>query len=138
MRKTLIFILATIQALVGLSALPSGVLLMLFPDGSKLKMSLSMLDHSPFSSFFFPGLILFLIIGAGHCVGGHFTFNGLRWLAPGGAVCDISLMIWIFVQVSMVGGGHWLQYLYFSLGTAEVAVAFLLQMRPEKARETEG
>jgi hypothetical protein len=29
-------------------------------------------------------------------------------------------------------GGHWLQYLYFALGTAEVALVVLLLSSPEK------
>ena len=43
----------------------------------------------------------------------------------------LGLMIWIFVQASLIGGGHWLQYLYFALGTAEVSLAVLLLDRPE-------
>jgi len=121
--------LGTLEALIGLSALPSGVFLMIFPDGSKLKMPLSMLDRSPFSSFFLPGLILFSVIGVGHAVAAAMTFRGRRFRAPAGAVMGLGLMIWIFVQVSMIGGGHWLQYLYFFLGTAETSLAVLLAMK---------
>lgn len=121
------------QALIGLSAVPSGIMLMAFPDGSpfgKPLMPLSMLKGSPFSSFFLPGLILFGVIGLGHLVAAAMTFRRRRLCAPAGAVMGLGLMIWIFVQVSMIGGGHWLQYLYFALGTAEVTLAVLLLMRP--------
>ena len=49
----------------------------LFPDGSKLKMPLPMLDRSPLSNFFLPGLILFLSSASG-MPGRDFTFNGSR------------------------------------------------------------
>ena len=117
-------------ASVGFSALPSGIFLMIFPDGNKLKMPLSMLDRSPFSSFFLPGLILASVIGIGHLAAAAMTVRRLRFFPQAGAVTGLSLMIWIFVQVSMIGGGHWLQYLYFFLGTAEAALAVLLLTVP--------
>jgi hypothetical protein len=49
-----------------------------------------------------------------------------------GAVFGIGLMIWIFVQVSMIGGGHILQYSYFFLGTIETVLAFLIQRHMQK------
>ncbi len=128
-RLTLAGFLGTLQALIGLSAAPSGIFLMIFPDGSKLKMPLSILDRSPFSSFFLPGLILFSVIGLGHAAAAAMTFRRRRLRAPAGAVMGLGLMIWIFVQVSIIGGGHWLQYLYFFLGTAEASLAVLLLMK---------
>lgn len=118
-----------LEALIGLSALPSGIILMVFSDGEKLKMPLSMLDRTPFPNFFLPGLILASVIGLGHAVAAAMTFRRRRLRAPAGAVMGLGLMIWIFVQVSMIGGGHWLQYLYFFLGTAETALAVLLLMK---------
>jgi hypothetical protein len=38
-----------------------------------------------------------------------------------------ALMIWIFVQVSMIGGGNWLQYLYFVLGVLQLLFGVLLR-----------
>jgi hypothetical protein len=42
-------------------------------------------------------------------------------------VLGIGLMIWIFVQVNMIGGGHILQYSYFALGVVETSLSFLIQ-----------
>lgn len=129
-RLTLAGFLGTLEALIGLSALPSGIFLMIFPDGGKLKMPLSMLDRSPFSSFFLPGLILFSVIGLGHAAAAAMTFRRRLYYPQAGAVMGLGLMIWIFVQVSLIGGGHWLQYLCFFLGTAETALAVLLLTVP--------
>jgi hypothetical protein len=129
MGKTVGLVQGLLQALVGISALPSGIFLMVFPDGSLIKMPLSTLDGTPFSSFFWPGLILALVVGAGHLAAAAMTWRRLRLFAQAGAVMGLGLMIWIFVQISMIGGGHWLQYLYFFLGTAETALAVLLLMK---------
>lgn len=44
-----------------------------------------------------------------------------------GVFFGVGLMIWIFVQVSMIGGGHWLQYSYFFLGLLETLVGFAIR-----------
>jgi hypothetical protein len=132
MKKPVPVLLGILQAFVALGALPCGALLMLYPDGSALKMSLSMLHGSPFASFFWPGLILFAVNGIGQAAVAALSFRRHRLAGLAGAVMGLGLMIWIFVQVSLIGGGHWLQYLYFALGTAEVSLAVLLTARPGK------
>ena len=129
MMKSLSIIEGSLQAVVGLSALVSGGLMMAFPAGSAFRMPLTMLKGSPFADFFLPGLILFMVIGLGHAVASVLSFRRNRFCGHAGAVMGLGLMIWIFVQVNMIGGGHWLQYLYFALGTAEVSLAVLLSAR---------
>jgi hypothetical protein len=126
MKKIVPALEGIVQAFVALGALPCGVLLMVYPDGHALKMPLSMLKGSPFATFFLPGLILFAVIGIGHAAAAVLSFRRHRLSGLAGAVMGLGLMIWIFVQASMIGGGHWLQYLYFALGTAEVSLAVLL------------
>ncbi len=132
MKKLVPVLEGMLQAFVALGALPCGVLLMISPDGSALKMSLAMLRGSPFTSFFWPGLLLFAVNGIGQTAAAVLSFRGHRLAGPAGAVMGLGLMIWIFVQVSLIGGGHWLQYLYFALGTAEVSLAVLLLSSADK------
>jgi hypothetical protein len=132
MKKLVPVLEGILQAFVALGALPCGVLLMLYPNGGTLNMPLSMLNGSPFASFFWPGLILFAVNGIGQAAAAVLSFRRHRLAGLGGAVMGLGLMIWIFMQVSLIGGGHWLQYLYFALGTAEVALAVLLLSSPEK------
>ncbi len=126
MQKLVHLLEGLLQAVVALGALPCGVLFMASPDGSLLNMPISMLTGSPFADFFWPGLILFAVNGLGQTAAAVLSFRRHRFAGLAGAVMGLSLMIWIFVQVSMIGGGHWLQYLYFAIGVAEVALAFLL------------
>jgi len=138
MKKLVSTLAGIVQAFVALGALPCGVLLMLYPNGSALNMPLSMLKGSPFSTFFLPGLILFTVIGCGHTVAAVLSFRRHRFAGQAGAVMGLGLMIWIFVQASMIGGGHWLQYLYFALGTAEVSLAVLLLGYPRATVDKRG
>jgi hypothetical protein len=62
-RPVLVWALIILQALLGIGALASGGLLMLGPDGSLMHMPLSLIQKSPFSNFFIPGLVLFTFLG---------------------------------------------------------------------------
>jgi hypothetical protein len=119
--------LIVLQAFVGLTALVSGALMIAAPSGAHLQAPAEMLNGSPFRDFLVPGLILFLVNGVGQCAAAVLTFRRHRWAATVGATFGLGLMIWIFVQVNMIGGGHILQHSYFALGTAETALAFLLR-----------
>ena len=127
MKRFLLITQGTIQLLVGLSAAISGAMLVMYPSGVLLQAPVEMLKGSPFSNFLIPGLILFLVNGIGQLFAGVLTFRRNRASALVGAVFGIGLMIWIFIQVNMIGGGHILQYSYFFVGVLETSLAFLIQ-----------
>jgi hypothetical protein len=57
-------ILISLLLFLGLSAMGGGSLLIISPSGKLLGgLPLSILEHSPFSDFLIPGIILFLILG---------------------------------------------------------------------------
>jgi hypothetical protein len=116
-----------LQMIIGVGAVIAGLLLMISPEGKILHMPLDMLKRSPFSNFFIPGLILFLVNGLGNVAAGILSFGRHACSGYAGMVFGLGLMIWIFVQVSMIGGGHWLQYLYFGLGVLQLALGILMQ-----------
>jgi hypothetical protein len=126
MKKTIRSIEIGLLGIVSLSAMFSGAVMVIYPGGKLMELPLSMLKGSPFRNFFWPGLILFCIIGLGHAVALTLVLRRHRLAGPAAAMMGLGLLIWIFIQVSMIGGGHWLQYLYFALGTAEVSLAVLL------------
>ena len=138
MKKLVPVLEGILQAFVALGALPCGVLLMIDPSGAMLSMPLSMLAGSPFADFFWPGLVLFAVIGIGHTATAVLSFRRHRLAGLAGAVMGLGLMIWIFMQASLIGGGHWLQYLYFALGTAEVSLAVLLLSKPGTDADHQG
>jgi hypothetical protein len=125
--RVLIIIQGILQILVGVGAVVSGMMLILDPSGSLLHAGTAMLRGTPFADFLFPGIILFLVIGVGQLLAGVVTFRRHPRAALTGGVLGLGLMIWIFVQVNMIGGGHWLQYTYFFIGVGETALAFLIR-----------
>ena len=134
--KTFVFMSqGVIQFLVGLGAIVSGAMLVAVPTGSLLRMSPDMLKDAPFDDFLLPGIILFLVIGVGQVVGGVLTLRRHRSAGYLGAALGIGLMIWIFVQVNMIGGRHILQYSYFMVGVIETALSFVIQDRLSAARD---
>lgn len=126
MKKTLLIILGSLQIFVGLTAFISGILLVIYPSGKLLNAPLEMLNGSPFNDFLLPGLILLSVNGIGQLIAGYLTFRKNSYSSLIAAVLGIGLMIWIFVQVNMIGGGHLLQYSYFFIGVAETSLAFLI------------
>lgn len=135
MHRVVVFTLGILQFFVGIGAVISGGLLVAAPSGEYLQAPQDMLRGSPFHDFLVPGLILVLVNGIGQLAAGVLTFR--RHPAAGfvAMVFGLGLMIWIFVQVNMIGGGHWLQITYFALGVAEAALAFLLQRSERSRRE---
>lgn len=126
MNKPVFIAQGVLQILVGMSAAISGVLMVLFPSGDLFQMPLEMLKNTPFQSFLIPGFILFLVNGVGQLWASVLTFQKHRLAGLFGAVFGIGMMIWIFVQVSLIGGGHLLQYIYFFIGVIETALSFLM------------
>lgn len=127
MEKGLFITQGIIQLIVGIGAVVCGVIFVLFPSGQVLGIPLSLLEGSPFSNFLISGIILFLVNGIGQLWAGVLSLKRHAWSGHAGAVFGMGLMIWIFVQVSMIGGGHWLQYTYFCLGVIETVLAFLIR-----------
>ena len=116
MKRIVYFAEGVLQAFIGVGAVVSGTLLVIAPDGRYMQMPPDMLSNTPFRSFLIPGLILFLVHGVGNIASAVLCFRMRRIAAFGGMLFGFALIIWIFVQVNMIGGGHWLQYLYFALG----------------------
>lgn len=125
-KKYLFVSQGVLQILVGTGATVSGMMLIMRPSEKLLQAPLEMLRGSPFSDFFIPGIILFLVIGIGQLLAGVITLRRHPNAALTGAVFGIALMIWIFVQVNMIGGRHILQYSYFFVGVIETSLAFLM------------
>jgi hypothetical protein len=71
-------VLVLIQAFVALTALVGGGLLMRAPDGHLLQLPLAVLTHAPFIDFFWPGVLLFGVVGGGHAVGLVLIVCGVR------------------------------------------------------------
>lgn len=87
----------------GLSGLAGGYGLVADPSGAALGLPLEWLAGSPFSTYLIPGLILLLVLGVGPLIGAYLV----AFRKPGGGAAAVaigaSLVIWIGVQIAIVG-----------------------------------
>jgi hypothetical protein len=110
-------------AFLGVGALAGGVALVSKPDGSVMQFDQAILAGSPFTDFFFPGLILGGLFGAGSFLVAALGLRGVR-LAPFLAFAlGCGLMIWIVVELAIIKELSALHPLYFCIGLGIAASA---------------
>jgi hypothetical protein len=104
-------------------ALAGGVALAAQPDGSVMHMPTSLLAGSPFTDFFYPGLILGGLFGVGSLL---VAALGLlrRRIAPFLAFAiGVAMMIWIVMELAIIKELSFLHPLYFTIGLAIAVLA---------------
>ena len=102
--------------LLGIGAIAGGIALMSKPDGSVMQFPLSLLAGSPFTDYFFPGLILGGFFGVGSFI---VAAIGLRsWpIAPFIAFAiGCGQMIWIVVEFAIIKELSFLHPTMFAVG----------------------
>lgn len=123
----ILIFLVIIQAI---SALFGGIQLIIEPNGLLLQMPVNWLNNSPFQSYLIPGIILTLLLGIfpvwiAYCLAFRPFRHRRGWLNiypdryfgwTYSLYLGIMLIIWITVQIAMVGYGHPIQTIYVSLG----------------------
>ena len=102
-RPLTFYILIGLMTFQGLSGLFGGIMLVLDPSGNSLNMPIDLLKNSPFANYLIPGIILLLILGVLPLT----VMNGLwkkqKWSWYGSLFVSLALLIWIFVEVLMIG-----------------------------------
>lgn len=123
--------------MLGVSALVGGAMLILDPSGDSLSIPLSYLEGSPFVDYLLPGTVLFGGFGLGSfvVVYGIVSHRSWAWLAAVGL--GAGQVVWIAVQVAVVGTLQPLHVVYGGLGAALVVLALLPSTR-EALRAPEG
>jgi hypothetical protein len=115
--KFIRYITLLLLILNGTGALIGGIPMIAYPDGSANGISLNYLEHSPFSDYFIPGLVL--VIGNG--VFSLLAFLGLilnvrhhSWFVMGQG---IVLLGWIVIQMIMIREVNFLHIAFGSIGS---------------------
>jgi hypothetical protein len=110
-------------ALLGLGAIGGGIGIVIMPDGSAMQWDVKMLAGSPFSDFLIPGLILLGLFGLGSFVVvglGLARFRTAPFLA---FAIGCGQMIWITVELAILGELSFLHPTMFAIGLAIAATA---------------
>ena len=121
-----------LQALIGIGAVVCGFLLVIEPSGNKLGLPLELLSDSPFENYLIPGLILFSINGMGNVFGSFLSFRRNKYSGYTGMFFGVALIIWIIVQIMMIGLGSWLQPFYLLLGILELFLDVVINQQQNK------
>ncbi len=142
-RQAVVRALVVLHVLLGVGAVISGGLLMAAPDGHLMQMPVSMLDHSPFSNFAIPGLILFTLLGIYPlCVAYGLwkrpgwrwpdainPFKGIHWSWAASLAAGVIVVIWIVVEVIMLRAFEFLHALYLGWGIVLIVLTLLPVVR---------
>jgi hypothetical protein len=111
----------------GITSLMGAVPLIFDPSGKMLSMPLSLLEHSPFSSFLIPGIILltgncllsFVVVALMMRKASHYGC----WIALQGCI----LAGWITVQIAMIRKVIWAHYVYLAVAMVLISCGWLLR-----------
>lgn len=79
---------------------------------------------APFPSFVIPGLILGLVVGGTQAWSALTLIRRSAHAPLATAVAGFGMQLWIVVELAMILEFSWLQVLYFTTGTAQLALAF--------------
>lgn len=112
-----------------LSALPSGILLIMQPDGSSLGLSMNLLEGTPFRDFFIPGLALALIVGGCNLVSLFLVMTSSPNAYKFTLTVGVVLVLWIVAELMLMPYYHWLQGLYLAIGILVVLTSYQLMGR---------
>lgn len=122
--KLFLFLLT---AFVAFTAIVSGALLVSYPDGSLLNLSINLLKETPFRNFLLPGILLTVVVGGTNLVAIIFNMqtHPLRYdWAIAGAIVTIG---WIVIQMLLLSLTHWLHIVYLIIGILMILLAYQLK-----------
>lgn len=116
-----------LTAFVALTSLVSGALLISYPTGSLFGMSPALLKATPFDSFLIPGVVLFVMVGGTNLVAvvRNMQTHPMRynWTIAGA----IMLLLWVVIQMLLIGVMHWLQFVYLGIGLMMLLLCWQLK-----------
>lgn len=113
----------------GIMAAICGIVLMRDVSGSEIGLQLSLLEHSPFVNYFYPGLILYTILGLGSFFTGICTLLKVRYYPWILMIIGSGIIIWIITQMIMIRLQFNLQYVIAAIGITSLVLGVLLHKK---------
>ncbi len=124
------YLLIAVIVFLALSGIFGGVSLIADSSGSNLQLQLNLLESTLFSSYLIPGIVLLLFLGLlpSFVAFGLITKKRIKianrlniykrkhWAWTFSLYCGIILVLWIDIQVMLLGGGYTLQTVYALIG----------------------
>lgn len=113
----------------GIIAAICGIVLMRDVSGSEIGLQLSLLEHSPFVNYFYPGLILYTILGIGSFLTGICNLLKVRYYSWILMTIGSGIIIWIITQMIMIRLQFNLQYVIAAIGITSLTLGVLLHKK---------
>jgi hypothetical protein len=120
--KLIRYFLGTILLLLAINAFGGGYYGM---AGAK-NIPVDWLEGSPFSDYSIPGLFLFIVIGGSAFFSGIAVFRQLPIARKAAFSCSIITILWIVIQVSIIGYVSWMQPAIMGAGILMVLLVWQL------------
>jgi hypothetical protein len=98
-------VLAVLLAVVALNAFGGGVYGLLGADG----VPASWLDGSPFRTYVVPSLVLLVVVGGSNALAAVLVLRRAAMSQAASVAAGAILLVWIVVQVAIIGWVSWLQ-----------------------------
>ena len=113
--------------LVTVSAIVSGLMLVTHPNGETMGLPMSILDDTAFPDYFYPGILLVLLVGVPHLLSIYYLGKRHVKQYEVSLFAAILLIGWIIAQMIYIHSGNWLHYTCLGIGVLEVLIS--LQLR---------
>jgi hypothetical protein len=98
---------------------------------------LELLERSPFRSYFVPSLILLVVVGGSFLFAAIAVFSGSRIARVSGLGAGVVVLVWIAVQVSIIGYVSWMQPATAICGLLVLLLSLRLPGRVTSAHDAE-
>ncbi len=122
-----------------ISAVPSGLLMIIDPSGEKLGLPIKLLQDTPFPDFLIPALFLFLVLGVfpgivlyGLIKKKHFStaeklnlYKNHHWAWTFSYYVGLLLIMWINMQLFFIKSFDIAHFVYSMLGVAIIMITHL-------------
>ena len=78
-------------------------MLVIEPSGELINLPIELLRNTPFENYLIPGIILLTILGNFPLYVLYGFWKGSRWTEKGAFTAGVILIIWIIVEILMIG-----------------------------------
>lgn len=123
--KIIRYTLGVLLAFLALNAFGGGFYGMSGAEGVPLEL----LDGSPFTSYFIPGLFLFVVVGGSALFASIAVFANSKFAHMASLANVIIVFSWLTVQVLIIGYLSWLQPATASISLVILLLAWFLQKK---------
>lgn len=129
-----LYVLMLLLLFQGISGLYGGISLIIDPYGDILQMSPDLLKGTGFDTFLVPGILLFTVLGTFPLIVLIGLWKLQRWAWIGALLVGFALIIWILVEMLMIGYIYRppLQAIYGCLGVVILILVLFGHIRGKK------